>query len=101
MSACGCRIELAEGKQTTTRGGEMTDVQQHEPTQPDFFQELSGLLNRFSQENASNTPDWILAHYLTDCLKAFASATERRESWYGHGHRPGGEIVSLPTTEIP
>ena len=28
-------------------------------------------------------PDFILAEYLTDCLRAFDKATVRREEWYG------------------
>lgn len=45
--------------------------------------ELAELLNRYSQENASNTPDFILAEYLLDCLNAFDRAIRRREEWYG------------------
>lgn len=50
----------------------------------DFKAELSSLINRHSQENGSNTPDFLLAEYLNDCLKAFNSAVSARESWYGH-----------------
>lgn len=45
--------------------------------------ELSRLLNKYSAENASDTPDFILAVYMLDCLRAFNAATERREKWYG------------------
>jgi len=51
----------------------------------DFATELTALLNRHSQENASDTPDFILAQYLTACLLAWNSAVRRRESWYGRG----------------
>lgn len=34
-------------------------------------------------ENDSNTPDFILAEYLIDCLKSFDKAVNRREQWYG------------------
>jgi len=34
-------------------------------------------------ENGSNTPDFILAKYLADCLEAFNSASRHRERWYG------------------
>ena len=40
-------------------------------------------INKHSIENESNTPDFILAEYLTDCLRAFDKATVRREEWYG------------------
>lgn len=39
-------------------------------------------INRHSAENGSNTPDFILAEYLTDCLGAFDKAVKRRQDWY-------------------
>ena len=53
-----------------------------------FEAELSALINRYSQENASNTPDFILAQYLTACLAAWNTATQQRETWYGRDARP-------------
>lgn len=50
---------------------------------PEFRSELEALLNRNSMENGSDTPDFILATYLADCLEAFDKATKRREAWYG------------------
>jgi hypothetical protein len=50
---------------------------------PDFITELRDLLNCRSMENGSDTPDFILAQYLTDCLRAWNRATKRREDWYG------------------
>jgi hypothetical protein len=46
-------------------------------------------LNRASAENASNTPDFVLAEFLTDCLAAFDRATTARDNWYGMRPRPG------------
>ena len=43
-----------------------------------FQSELSSLLNRHCQENGSNTPDFILAEYLVDCLKTFNKAMAHR-----------------------
>ena len=37
-------------------------------------EELAELLNQHSVENDSNTPDFILAEYVTDCLDAFNKA---------------------------
>lgn len=45
--------------------------------------ELTALLNRYSAENGSNTPDFILAKFLLGCLQAWDRATEDREIWYG------------------
>lgn len=58
-----------------------------EPDAPDFRSELTSLLNRFSKENGSNTPDWILRDYLCDCLKAFDNTTLKRDKWYGDKNR--------------
>jgi len=54
-----------------------------------FEKELQDLLNRHSKENESNTPDFILASFLVDCLDAYTSASSRRESWYGKKMEPG------------
>ena len=48
-----------------------------------FECELSKLLNEHSQENGSNTPDFILAAYLLSCLKAWNASVMWREKWYG------------------
>ena len=53
-----------------------------------FGKELEELLNRHSQENASNTPDFVLALYLRRCLDSFNLATQQRETWYGRDPRP-------------
>ena len=58
----------------------------------DLHKELTSLLNRHSAENRSNTPDFILAMYLLDCLNAFEKAVIRREDWYGRG-KAKNEIV--------
>ena len=53
--------------------------------------EITHALNRACAENESNTPDFILAEYLMACLSAFASASVRREDWYGGD--PGSRAV--------
>lgn len=45
--------------------------------------DLASLLNCYSQENGSNTPDFILADYMLDCLRAFERCSRAREKWYG------------------
>jgi hypothetical protein len=45
-------------------------------------EELQALLNKYSRENFSNTPDFILAEYMMRSLSAFESATRARETWY-------------------
>ena len=53
-----------------------------------FEKELEDLINRHSKENESNTPDFILAQYMSNCLKNFNIATQQRETWYGRDARP-------------
>ena len=53
------------------------------PPLTEFEQKLKSLLNRYSQENMSATPDFILAEYMIAALHAFNRATRAREHWYG------------------
>jgi hypothetical protein len=48
-----------------------------------FRQELENLINKNSLENCSNTPDFVLAEFLNGCLRAFDTAVNEREKWYG------------------
>ena len=48
-----------------------------------FREELTDLVNRHSMENGSNTPDYILAIFMCNCLKAFDQAVTFRTDWYG------------------
>jgi hypothetical protein len=43
-----------------------------------FEKELTKLINIYSEENRSNTPDFILAHYLASCLDIFNFALIQR-----------------------
>lgn len=55
---------------------------------PPFKQALTTLINQYSKENGSDTPDFILAKFLTDTLKAFNKATNKREELYGDEINP-------------
>jgi hypothetical protein len=52
-------------------------------------EDIASALNRSSAENGSNTPDFILAEYLADCLAAFDKAAKSRERWYSIESAPG------------
>lgn len=45
-----------------------------------FGSELRELLNRYSKENESNTPDYILTNYILNCLEAFEVAISQRDN---------------------
>jgi hypothetical protein len=55
----------------------------------DFKADLQTLINIHSMENGSNTPDFILAGFLVQCLEALTSTTEAREAWYRVKLAPG------------
>ncbi len=48
-----------------------------------FLNDLKNLINYHSLENGSDTPDWILAEYLSQCLVNFGTTMRAREKWYG------------------
>lgn len=56
--------------------GESSDV---------FRDGLESLINTHSMENGSDTPDFLLADYLHDCLTTWDKAVTARERWYGRG----------------
>ncbi len=60
-----------------------------QPDAPDLRSELISLLNRYSRENISNTPDFILRDYIWDALEAFERGIKRRDKWYGIHPEPG------------
>lgn len=48
----------------------------------EFRRELKDLINKHSIENGSDTPDFILAEYLSDCLGAFERAVSKMDNRY-------------------
>lgn len=44
---------------------------------------FASVINRYSAENNSNTPDFILAEYLMNCLEAYEKIHAANEKWYG------------------
>jgi hypothetical protein len=54
-----------------------------------FKKELEVLINKYSMENGSNTPDFIIAEYIIECLINFEKAVSMRSQWYGRKDVPG------------
>ena len=48
-----------------------------------FEEELEVLINKYSQDVESGTPDFILAKFILGCLHAFRTAVKARENWFG------------------
>ena len=79
---------------TETPGGEEVDPPRHlaaDETRAAFWKDLSEVINRHSMESGSDTPDFILAGFLTTVLIAFDMAIAQRSAWYGHHDSPGVE----------
>lgn len=45
----------------------------------EFVGKVSAIINSLSLENGCNTPDFVLAEFLWDCLGAFDAASEHKE----------------------
>jgi hypothetical protein len=63
-----------------------------------FEKELAQLINRHSLENGSDTPDFILAAYLVDCLDTFNRISVWRAKWYSPEGVPTLERDHGPAT---
>lgn len=52
--------------------------------QPESFEKkLENLINEYSKENGSDTPDFLLAEYLSDCLYNYNKTIRARDKWFG------------------
>lgn len=65
---------------------------------PSFEKELEHLINEHSKENESDTPDFILAEYISDCLKIFGKTTRTRDKWWGFKPWEPTPTVSAPVS---
>lgn len=61
--------------------GPLPEPETHE--RPTFDKALERLINCYSLESGSNTPDFILVEYLKSSLINFHQATRLRDNWYG------------------
>ena len=59
------------------------DVEVADDSRGAFLSDVEQLVNRYSLENKSNTPDFILAEFMGHCLAAFEASSLRREAWFG------------------
>ena len=73
--------------------GQWADTVDDAPTAPEesaLARDLAAVLNTHCAENASNTPDFILAQYLLGCLAAYNTAVQQRTTWCGRCDTPAG-----------
>lgn len=66
-----------------------------------FKEELAELINKHSKENKSNTPDFILAQYLNNCLMCFEIAVDKREVWHGRPSPRNDSFGGFKCSNLP
>lgn len=59
-----------------------------------FVADIEAAINRYSKESGSDTPDFILAEYLADCLAAFDKSVSRRTEWYAPEPKPSAALLA-------
>lgn len=47
-----------------------------------LLDEIAKIINSFSVENESDTPDFLLSRYLVRCLENYAEIVKGRDKWY-------------------
>ncbi len=60
-----------------------------------FYEELETLINKYCIESRSNTPDFLLANYLCDCLNAFHALMEGRDKFNSTVAQTGLPVTTL------
>lgn len=66
----------------------------------EFVGELERIINAHNMESESDTPDFILAKYLLNCLVSFEAATKERDIYYSISTNGITAIVTGPAVEI-
>lgn len=64
----------------------------------EFQKELEDLINKYSVENGSDTPDFLLASYLMGCLLNFNTITQHRDKWYNFNPWGSPHITEVKRT---
>ncbi len=90
------QLVLKHHRSDVIRALERMEAEQTAP----LVAELSAVLNRHSAENGSNTPDFILAGFLAECLNAWDRAMAARSRWYEPPRSDGdNEPIQLPAPD--
>lgn len=77
------RKELSEGKGITFEELEERIKSKEKERIETFKKELTGLINKYSLENDSDTPDYVLAEYIQSCLDSYTKAVGKRDNFFG------------------
>ena len=66
-----------------------------------FESQLRRLLNTWSMEKTSDTPDFVLCQYMATSLEAFSAAVRRRDHWYGFKPFAANKAVATSSPVAP
>lgn len=58
----------------------------------EFGKELTSLLNRYSIDNLTNTPDFILSEVIQKYIYDMKIMNEKRDKWHGWNQQSAGKI---------
>lgn len=73
------------------------------PGSTTFARDLARVINCYSVDSVSNTPDHILADYIVGCIRNWNEATRAREQWYAGAESCAKEpqpVVSAEWSEV-
>lgn len=51
----------------------------------ELVREIASVCNRYSVENRSNTPDFLLAEFMLGCLNVYENTVNARADWHTRG----------------
>ena len=57
-------------------------ARQKQPDKNEFLKELTSLINKHNLESLCNTPDFIIAEYLVECLANYAYTLQECGKWH-------------------
>lgn len=58
-------------------------IVEFEDREHNFEKDLEQLINRYSMESGSNTPDFLLTSFLKRCLENWNQTVKERDQWFG------------------
>lgn len=63
-----------------------------------FMEEVRSAINRYSMEQGSSTPDFLLAEYLLGCLSIYEHTIQKRDNYFNLAIMRGPKNETPPRT---
>ena len=74
--------ELVDRQAEIYKNSPLPEENEHQE-RPSFLTALGQLVNSYSKENDSDTPDILIANYLNSCLVNYGETVKARDAWFG------------------